>query len=53
MKKNLEHHIEEEEGEMLKQARRVFDEDELAQLGEHMEARKKGIDAAAVLRCMR
>ena len=41
MKENLEHHIEEEEGEMFKQAKQVFDEEELAQLGEHMEARKE------------
>jgi hypothetical protein len=41
MKENLEHHIEEEEGEMFKQARQVFDEDELAQLGESMLARKQ------------
>jgi hypothetical protein len=41
MKENLEHHIEEEEGEMFKQAKQVFDEDELAQLGEYMEARKE------------
>jgi len=41
MKENLEHHIEEEEGEMFKQANQVFDEDELAQLGESMKARKE------------
>ena len=41
MKENVEHHIEEEEGEMFKQAKQVFDEDELAQLGDYMEARKK------------
>ena len=41
MKENLEHHIEEEEGEMFKQAKQVFDEDELVQLGEYMEARKE------------
>jgi hemerythrin-like domain-containing protein len=40
MKENLEHHIDEEEGEMFKQARQVFDQDELAQLGESMMARK-------------
>jgi hemerythrin-like domain-containing protein len=43
MKENLEHHIEEEEGEMFKQARQVFDEDELAQLGESMKARKEDL----------
>jgi len=41
IKENLEHHIEEEEGEMFEQAKQVFDEDELAQLGEYMEARKE------------
>ena len=41
MKENLEHHIEEEEGEMFKQAKQVFDEDELDQLGESMMARKE------------
>lgn len=41
MKENLEHHIEEEEGEMFKQAKQVFDEDELTQLGERMMARKQ------------
>jgi hemerythrin-like domain-containing protein len=41
MKENIEHHIEEEEGEMFTQARRVFDEAELEDLGERMAARKE------------
>ena len=41
MKENLEHHIEEEEGEMFRQARQVFEKDELEQLGERMLARKE------------
>jgi hemerythrin-like domain-containing protein len=41
MKENLEHHIDEEEGEMFKQASQVFDQDELAQLGESMMTRKE------------
>jgi hypothetical protein len=41
MKENIEHHIEEEEGEMFKQARQVFDTDELEQLGARMEELKK------------
>lgn len=41
MKENLEHHIEEEEDEMFKQARQVMDRNELADLGDQMEARKK------------
>ncbi len=40
MQENIEHHIEEEEGEMFRQARRVFDADELDDLGTRMEARK-------------
>lgn len=41
MKENLEHHIEEEEGEMFKQARQVFDKDTLEELGERMQTRKR------------
>jgi len=41
MKENVEHHIEEEEGEMFKQAKQVFDKDELSQLGESMAKRKQ------------
>lgn len=40
MKENLEHHIEEEEGEMFEKARDVFDKGELTALGERMQARK-------------
>ena len=40
MIENIEHHIEEEEGEMFQKARQVFDRDELEQLGRAMEARK-------------
>ena len=36
MKENIEHHISEEEGEMFKQARQVFETDELEQLGARM-----------------
>jgi len=54
MKENIEHHIEEEEGEMFRQARRVFDGAELDALGRRMEARKQsagrelGIPVAAL-----
>ena len=41
MKENLEHHIEEEEDEMFKQARQVMDQSELAELGDQMDVRKK------------
>jgi Hemerythrin HHE cation binding domain len=40
MKENVEHHIEEEEGEMFTQARQVFDGDELERLGDTMKTRK-------------
>ena len=40
MIENIEHHIEEEEGEMFQKARQVFDTEELQQLGQAMEARK-------------
>jgi hemerythrin-like domain-containing protein len=36
MKENIEHHIEEEEGEMFKQARQVFSAEELEELGGRM-----------------
>jgi len=41
MIENLRHHIEEEEKEMFPTARRVFDADELRELGERMAARRK------------
>jgi hemerythrin-like domain-containing protein len=44
MKENVEHHIEEEEGEMFKLARQALGS-ELAELGERMEARKKELQA--------
>src|SRR3954447_2014289 len=40
LKENIEHHIEEEEGEMFKTARKVFSEQELEELGERMERMK-------------
>jgi hypothetical protein len=40
MKENVEHHMEEEEGDMFKTARSVFDKGELDDLGARMEARK-------------
>ena len=41
MKENIEHHIEEEEGEMFKQARQVFSTDELESLGARMNELKQ------------
>jgi hypothetical protein len=40
LKENIEHHIEEEEGEMFKTARKVFSEQELEELGARMEQMK-------------
>jgi hypothetical protein len=46
MKENLEHHIEEEEGEMFKHARDLFDGETLEALGAEMESRKQQLLAA-------
>ena len=40
-KENLEHHIEEEENEMFKQARQVMDDAQLEELGDRMTTRKE------------
>jgi iron-sulfur cluster repair protein YtfE (RIC family) len=40
MRENVEHHIEEEEGEMFRKARQIFDRAELEALGKRMAARK-------------
>ena len=42
-KENLEHHIEEEEDEMFKQARQVMNQRELEELGDRMSARKRDL----------
>ena len=47
MKENVEHHIEEEEGEMFDQCREVFEPEELRELGEEMEARKEELQREA------
>jgi hemerythrin-like domain-containing protein len=47
MKENVEHHIEEEEGEMFKQARQVFSKEELEELGVRMQARKEALLAGS------
>jgi hemerythrin-like domain-containing protein len=41
MQENIEHHIEEEEGDMFKTARQVFERQELEDLGEQMLQRKR------------
>ncbi|HVL54747.1 MAG TPA: hemerythrin domain-containing protein [Vitreimonas sp.] len=45
MKENVEHHIEEEEGDMFQKARQVFDTSELEELGSRMEERKRSAAA--------
>ena len=41
MQENIEHHIEEEEAEMFKKTRQVFDDAALEELGQRMQARKE------------
>jgi hypothetical protein len=48
MKENIEHHIEEEEGQMFKQAKQVLDETELESLGDRMAARKEQLQKTTV-----
>jgi len=46
-KENLEHHIDEEEDQMFKQARQVMNEAELEALGDRMAARRGELTSAA------
>jgi hemerythrin-like domain-containing protein len=41
MQENIEHHMEEEEGDMFRKARQVFNESELEELGERMARRRE------------
>ena len=45
LKDLLEHHIREEEQEMFAAARELFDDDQMKQLGELMQARKESIES--------
>lgn len=48
LKENIEHHVEEEEGEMFKKARQALSEEEIEELGERLqEAKQQGIAAGA------
>jgi hypothetical protein len=47
MKENVEHHIEEEEGDMFEQARKVLDDEELAEIGDMMKNRREELRAEA------
>lgn len=46
LKENVEHHVEEEEGEMFSKARKALTEEEIEGLGTRMEAAKKKQKAA-------
>lgn len=47
LKENVEHHVEEEEGEMFKKARKVLTNEQAEELGARMEAAKTKLSAAA------
>ena len=47
LKENIEHHVEEEEGEMFKKARQALSEEEIETLGEQLQAAKQQSKAAA------
>jgi hypothetical protein len=47
LKENIEHHVEEEEGEMFKQARKILSDDEVEMLGDRLQEAKKQNRAAA------
>ena len=47
LKENIEHHVEEEEGEMFKKARKVLSEEEIEELGTRMEEAKGKQKAAS------
>lgn len=49
LKELLEHHIEEEESEMFPDAEKLLSKEQLAELGEQMETKKKELLAAARL----
>jgi len=47
LKENIEHHVEEEEGEMFKNARQVLSEEEIETLGNELQEAKRQNRAAA------
>jgi hypothetical protein len=47
MEENLKHHINEEEREMFEQARKVFSDQELEDLGDQMQQRKEQLQVAS------
>ena len=53
LKDLIEHHVKEEEGQMFAEARRLFSEDQLRELGELMQTRRDTIEAMWKSRMMR
>jgi iron-sulfur cluster repair protein YtfE (RIC family) len=47
LKENIEHHVEEEEGEMFKKARQVLSKDEIESLGDQLQLAKQQEKAAS------
>jgi hypothetical protein len=47
LKENIEHHVEEEEGEMFSKARKALSEEEIETLGEQLQAAKQQNKAAS------
>jgi iron-sulfur cluster repair protein YtfE (RIC family) len=47
LKENIEHHVEEEEGEMFKNAREALTDQQAEQLGDRMQAARKKLSATA------
>ena len=47
LKENIEHHVEEEEGELFKKAREVLSEEEIETLGDRLQEAKQNKAAAA------
>ena len=47
LQENVEHHVEEEEGEMFKSARKVLSQEQIEELGARMEAAKREEQKAA------
>lgn len=45
LKELIEHHIREEEGQMFQKARQLFDDQQLRELGDLMQARKDSVEA--------
>lgn len=49
LQEDIEHHVEEEEGEMFPKVKKVFDSTELEQLGAQLEAEKKSFQKTQTL----